>query len=146
MTNHISTSQMQDLIKKAFEARKFSYSPYSNFKVGAAILTTNNFIFTGCNVENSCFSPSICAERVALTKAVSEGSKDFLACAVVAENLDSIVYPCGVCRQVLAEFTDGSRDMEIFLAQASALEKVTTVKLSSILPFSFKLKKDIAEK
>lgn len=143
MTKNISNVQIKNLIKKASDARNFSYSPYSNFKVGSAILTSEGEIFSGCNVENSCFSPTICAERVALTKAVSEGYKDFIACAVVAENLNSLVYPCGVCRQVLAEFTDSSKDLDIFVAQSSSLDKITNVKLSTLLPFAFKLKNEI---
>ena len=95
------------LIQKALDARKMSYSPYSNFKVGAALLTKSGKIYTGCNIENAAYTPTNCAERTAFFKAVSEGEKDFEAIAIVggaSENPTEYVYPCGVCRQVMMEF------------------------------------------
>ena len=108
-----------DLIKIALEARKFSYSPYSGFSVGAALLCDDGSVYTGCNIENSAFSPTNCAERTAFFKAVSEGKKEFLKIAVVGtdsskEIPDNYCPPCGVCRQVMKEFC--SEDFEIINA------------------------------
>ena len=91
----------QKLIEAADEARKNAYVPYSGYKVGAALLTADGEIVTGCNIENSSYTPTVCAERVAIFKAISEGVKDFVAIAVVTDNGGS---PCGVCRQVMGEF------------------------------------------
>ncbi|MGM9551054.1 MAG: cytidine deaminase [Clostridia bacterium] len=121
---------MENLLNKAREALKFSYAPYSSFKVGAALLSTDGQIFTGCNVENSAFSPSMCAERVAFSKAISEGVKDFSAIAVV-NSLDTPCTPCGVCRQVMAEFCRG--DFKI-------ITKDNTYTLKELLPQSFTMK------
>mgnify|MGYP001004035012 FL=1 len=100
------------LIEKAFEAQKFCYTPYSNFNVGAALLTSDGTIYQGCNIENAAFTPTNCAERTAFFKAISEGQMDFVAIAVVG-NKDGIKQgegdycaPCAVCRQVMAEFCD----------------------------------------
>lgn len=93
----------QELIDKAHEAMKNAYSPYSDFKVGAAILTKDGRIFTGCNVENASYGATICAERCAATKAVSEGAIEFVAIAIVSSS-NKFTYPCGICRQFLAEF------------------------------------------
>jgi cytidine deaminase len=95
------------LLREAMKAREFSYSPYSKFKVGAALLASDGRIFTGCNIENSSYSPTLCAERCAIAKAVSEGARDFIAIAVVGP-AESETTPCGVCRQVLYEFCDES--------------------------------------
>ena len=91
----------QKLIDAANQARKNAYVPYSGYRVGAALLTKTGEIITGCNIENSSYTPTVCAERVAIFKAVSEGVKDFQAIAVVTDNGGS---PCGVCRQVMGEF------------------------------------------
>ena len=121
------------LIEKAIEAQQFSYSPYSNFKVGAALLCKDGKIFTGCNVENSSYPASICAERTALTKAISEGAREFLAIAIVASDLENICYPCGICRQMLGEF---SPNMDIVLYS----KKETNVfKLNKLLPNDYKV-------
>ena len=96
-----STSQWADLIRQAIAARERAYAPYSNYKVGAALLTTAGHIYTGCNIENAAYGPTTCAERVAVFKAVSEGKREFTAIAVATING---VAPCGVCRQVLREF------------------------------------------
>lgn len=127
-----------ELIKLSLEARKFSYSPYSGFSVGAALLCNDGSVFTGCNIENSAFSPTNCAERTAFFKAVSEGKKDFLKIAVVGgESLkeipDNYCPPCGICRQVMKEFC--SSDFEIIIAKTPDDYKVMT--LSEILPLSF---------
>ena len=127
-----------ELISKALEARKFSYSPYSGFSVGAALLCDDGSVFAGCNIENSSFSPTICAERTAIFKAVSEGKKNFLKIAVVgadSENETPVNYcpPCGVCRQVMREFC--GNDFEIVIAKSCDDYKVK--KLSELLPESF---------
>jgi cytidine deaminase len=93
----------KSLMKEAINVQEKAYSPYSKFKVGAAILTKSGKIFTGCNIENVSYSMTICAERVAVFKAISEGHTDFEAIAISASSNESI-YPCGACRQVLAEF------------------------------------------
>lgn len=98
-------NQRDLLIQKARDAMKFAYSKYSNFQVGAAILTSDNQIFTGCNIENISFGVTICAERVAFFKAVSEGHKKFKAIALTSSGKDP-TFPCGACRQVLSEFGD----------------------------------------
>jgi cytidine deaminase len=95
-------------IAAATEARKFAYAPYSNFAVGAALVAGDGRIFTGCNVENLSFGLTMCAERVAIGKAISEGVKDFSAIAIVA-NTKEPVSPCGACRQVMAQFAPGLR-------------------------------------
>ena len=127
-----------ELISKALEARKFSYSPYSGFSVGAALICDDGSVYAGCNIENSSFSPTICAERTAIFKAVSEGKKNFLKIAVVgadSENETPVNYcpPCGVCRQVMREFC--GNDFEIIIAKSCDDYKVK--KLSELLPESF---------
>ena len=97
----ISPKQRIELIQQAIEVRRQAYMPYSGYAVGAALLAKNGEIFTGCNVENAGYSSTICAERTAVVKAVSEGVREFEAIAVVTENAGS---PCGGCRQVLYEF------------------------------------------
>lgn len=102
----------RELFKQALSARSFSYSPYSNFCVGAALLCKSGMVYTGCNIENAAFSPTNCAERTAFFKAVSEGERDFEAIAVAGGirdgKISEKVAPCGVCRQVMAEFCQGS--------------------------------------
>ncbi len=126
------------LISKAVEARKNSYSPYSGFSVGAAVLCDDGSVYTGCNIENSAFSPTICAERTAIFKAVSEGKSKFVKIAVVggdSANEYPVNYcpPCGVCRQVMREFCDG--DFEVLIAKSC--DDYKTMKLSELLPESF---------
>lgn len=98
----------KELIIEALNARKMSYSPYSHFAVGAALMTEDNKVFKGCNIENASYTPTICAERNAIFKAVSEGAKNFTKIAVVggdsSKPVTSFAYPCGVCRQVMREF------------------------------------------
>ena len=97
-----------ELVVKAKEALEYSYSPYSHFAVGAALLSTDGQVFTGCNIENSSFGATNCAERTAIFKAVSEGVKDFKAIAIVCSG-DQPAYPCGICRQVMSEFFNPDR-------------------------------------
>ena len=92
-----------NLIKLAQKAAQNAYAPYSNFKVGAALLCKSGNVYTGCNVENSSYGASNCAERTAVFKAVSEGERDFVKIAIVSER-DGLTFPCGICRQVLSEF------------------------------------------
>jgi cytidine deaminase len=94
-----------DLLRQAWETRDHAYAPYSNFAVGAALLSTDGRIFTGCNVENLSYGLTICAERVAVGSAIAAGTRDFLALVVVADTAIPIS-PCGACRQVLSEFGD----------------------------------------
>ena len=124
-----------ELIKIAVKAREMSYSPYSGFKVGAALLCKNGKVYTGCNIENAAYTPTNCAERTAVFKAVSEGEREFLAIAIVGgkgDTLSDLCAPCGVCRQVLCEFCDG--DFRIVLGTP---ESIKTVTLGDILPYSF---------
>ena len=91
-----------ELIRAAFKARSFAYTPYSHFKVGAALLAKNGMVYTGCNIENAGYTPTNCAERTALFKAVSEGAHEFVAIAIATEK--ALAWPCGICRQALCEF------------------------------------------
>ncbi len=97
--------EYQELIVKAIVAKEFAYAPYSHFRVGAALLTKSGKIYTGCNIENVGFSATNCAERTAIFKAISDGEREFVAIVVNGDNNDYLA-PCGVCRQVLAEFCD----------------------------------------
>ena len=124
-----------ELMKAAAKAREYSYSPYSGFRVGAALLAKSGKVFTGCNVENAAYSPTNCAERTAVFKAVSEGEREFLAIAIVGgkgEELSDFCAPCGVCRQVLAEFTD-----ENFRILLGTPEQFSVYSMKEILPYSF---------
>lgn len=125
-----------ELVRLAVEARENSYSPYSGFKVGAALLTKSGKVYKGCNIENGAFSPTNCAERTAVFTAVSDGEKDFSAIAVVggADEINAFCPPCGVCRQVLSEFCD--KDFEIHLFNG---EEIKTFTLGELFPESFKL-------
>jgi cytidine deaminase len=117
------------LVQAARETRKRAYTPYSHYQVGAALLTQDGTIFTGCNVENAAYPACICAERVAITKAISEGHRNFTAIAIVTRNGGS---PCGVCRQVMNEFAP---DMLVILADE---EQITAqYHLSDLLPEGF---------
>lgn len=127
------------LIEEAYKMLDFSYAPYSHFHVGAALLTKDNKIFTGCNIENAAYGPSMCAERTAIFKAVSKGYKDFSAIAIVGgENgkVTEFCPPCGVCRQVMSEFCES--DFEIVLADKLDNWKIFT--LDQLLPERFELK------
>lgn len=124
-------------MQKALEIRTKAYCPYSNFPVGAAILTeVDGVIYSGCNVENSVMTPSICAERTAVPQAVMNGYTKITKVAVVAHQLSSYTPPCGVCRQVLSEFRGSDGDMDIYLSKPT-LDTVLCTKLSKLLPLSF---------
>ena len=117
------------LIERAQELREMAYAPYSNYKVGAALLSRDGRIFTGCNVENAAYPECICAERGAVTKAVSEGARSFLAIAVATQDGGT---PCGACRQVLCEF---SPQMIVLIADDNGLVFETTA--ADLLPHHF---------
>lgn len=124
-----------ELMSLAVKARENSYSPYSNFCVGAALLAKNGKVYLGCNIENSAFGPSICAERVAIFKAVSEGVKEFEAIAIIGGKVGEkggLASPCGVCRQVMAEFCD--EDFKLVLGDENNVEEYT---LKTLLPLAF---------
>lgn len=121
-----------ELIKLAEQAGKKAYAPYSGFFVGAALLCADGSVYTGCNIENASFSPTCCAERVAIFKAVSDGKTDFEAIAIVGgkDGCDAPCYPCGVCRQVMAEFC--SDKFKIITTDGETF-------LGELLPKSFKI-------
>lgn len=127
-------SQFTPLIEQSIESVKRSYSPYSRFKVGAAVLTKDNKIFTGTNIESISYSLTICAERVAVAKAVSEGHRNIKAIAI-ASNKRAFVSPCGACRQFLAEFC---KDMSVILVKSKSDVKIFN--LSELLPENFDIK------
>ena len=132
-----------ELIRKAFDMLNYSYVPYSHFTVGAALLCEDGTIIGGCNIENAAYGPSNCAERTAVFKAVSEGYRNFEAICIIGglenENkkveIKNFCPPCGVCRQVLAEFC--SKDFKIILAKSKTDYKVLT--LGELLPEVFSL-------
>ena len=130
----------KELMRLATEARKASYSPYSGFKVGAALLSKDGRVYTGCNIENAAYTPTNCAERTAFFKAVSEGVREFSAIAIVGgrdEKPADFCAPCGICRQVMAEFCE--EDFRILLGMEENFKAHT---LSELLPYSFG-KKDV---
>lgn len=137
----LEKEQIQNLITEANVARTYAYAPYSGFSVGAALLAADGTIFTGCNVENAAFTPGNCAERTAVFKAVSVGVRDFRAIAIVggliredAHSQKKYTAPCGVCRQVLREFTDPASFLVIL---AKSLEEYKIYTLEQLLPESF---------
>ena len=122
------------LMNNAKEASKTSYSPFSRFAVGAAVLAASGKIYLGCNIENSSFGMTICAERCAICKAISEGEREILAVAIYSPNTDSC-YPCGACRQVMYEF-QGEEEISVITENMGELE---INKLSYFLPCGFKI-------
>ena len=132
----INETVISDLCQKAIDMRSESYAPYSDFLVGSAVLLGDGTVYTGCNIENSAFGPSICAERTAIFKAVSEGHRDFAAIAIAGGKRDGELQycaPCGVCRQVMREFCGDS--FKIYLAKSVGDYKEFT--LGELLPESF---------
>lgn len=121
---------VKELIKEAMIVKERAYTPYSNFKVGAALLGNSGKIYTGCNVESASYSPTICAERTAISKAVSEGETKYEAIAVVGSS--NYTFPCGVCRQVIREF---GKDIKVIVANDEEDYKIFT--LEELLPHSF---------
>lgn len=118
------------LLHKAISVMENAYVKYSNFKVGAALLTKSGKIFTGCNIENSSYGATICAERVAFTKAISEGEKEFEAIAIVSSSSD-FTYPCGICRQFMSEF---GVDLKLIISNGREMKEYT---LNELLPYAF---------
>ncbi len=128
---------MQKLINAAIQARTKSYSPYSGYSVGAAVLTASGEIFSGCNIENASYGATMCAERTAFFTAVAAGHKNFTAIAIVGgkDGEADLPYPCGMCRQVLSEFCD--KDFKVIIARSETdFEEYT---LGVLLPHSFLL-------
>lgn len=121
----------ETLIAAARKAREYAYVPYSNFKVGAALLGRSGRVFTGCNVENASSGATICAERTAVVKAVSEGERDFVALAVVTD-VPEPASPCGICRQVLVEFNP---ELPVIMANLAGEYRVETA--LGLLPYAF---------
>ena len=121
----------QELCQKAQDMLKMAYIPYSKFPVGAALECEDGTVFTGCNIENAAYGPSVCAERVAMFKAVSEGHRKFVRIAIAGDTKDFCA-PCGVCRQVLHEFAP---DLEVILVNREGKTKELT--LPELLPYSF---------
>jgi len=127
----------ETLIEYAIDAMARAYAPYSGYKVGAALLSADGAVYQGCNIENASFSPTICAERTAFAKAVSEGQREFSAIAICGGKdgvIEGLFPPCGVCRQVMAEFC--GPDFPVYLAKADGYETRT---LAQLLPDSFSL-------
>ncbi len=132
----LTEEEIKSLIEKAHEMQERSYCPYSGFSVGAALLTAEGKVYTGCNIENAAYSPSNCAERTAFFKAVSEGERDFRAIAIVGgkdRKIGDFCFPCGVCRQVMNEFC--SPDFQVITANAGGETVIRT--LRELLPDSF---------
>lgn len=130
--------KMEQLVEIAYEAREMSYAPYSQFKVGAALLAKSGKIYKGCNIENAAYAPTNCAERTAFFKAVSEGEREFVAIAIVGgkeeeENL-TFCAPCGVCRQVMMEFCD-PKEFQIILGRGN--KEYIIYLLDELLPLGF---------
>lgn len=134
----INDEQKRNLVIQALEARKFAYTPYSDFRVGAALLAKNGQVFTGCNIENAAYTPTNCAERTAVFKAVSEGVTEFLAIAVAGgkgeEPPRELTAPCGVCRQVLMEF---SRPKEFLVMLCKGDQTWEEFTLEELFPAGF---------
>ena len=132
----ISDEKRAELARLALDARERSYSPYSGFTVGAALLCASGRIYLGANIENASYTPTVCAERVAFFKAISEGEREFLAIAIAGGKANAPAEretaPCGVCRQVMAEFASG--DFEVILAKSDGFKVLS---LSELLPHGF---------
>ncbi len=122
----------KELIIEALGAREKAYAPYSEFKVGAAVLMENGKIFPGCNIENASYGATNCAERTAIFKAVSEGSKKIKAIAIIGD-LTNYTYPCGICRQVIAEFANGNTSIILAKNENDYIVK----SLEEVLPGAF---------
>lgn len=125
----------KELVALAIEAKNAAYAPYSGYKVGAALLTKSGKAYTGANIENASFSPTVCAERTAFFKAISEGEREFSMIAIAGGKGNNIssAYPCGVCRQVMTEFCND--DFKILVIKDNG--EYDTFTLGNLLPFSF---------
>ena len=138
----MNKKKREELLLEAIEARKNAYVPYSHFQVGAALLAKNGKVYRGCNIENAAYGSTMCAERTAFFKAVSEGERDFEAIAIVGGpeggDLRPICDPCGNCRQVMAEFCKG--DFEIIFG--SKKSDISVYTLEQLLPLRFRLEEE----
>lgn len=127
----------KELVKEALAAREFAYTPYSKFNVGAALFCKNGRVFRGCNIESASYTPTNCAERTAFFNAISEGEREFSAIAIVGGPAGAppadFCYPCGVCRQVMAEFC--GRDFKVYIAKSES--EIREYSLDEIIPFAF---------
>lgn len=132
--NLLLAPSIQELVDAAIAVRENAYCPYSNFPVGAAIRTTDGKIYAGCNVENGAYGPTVCAERTAISKAVSEGYTSFTEIAVVAFQEHDFTSPCGMCRQFMSEFV--SDDMPVYMARPSRTE-VLCSSVCGLLPHRY---------
>ena len=140
MTDKKSSAEDRKLVLEAKKTRKNSYAPYSNFKVGAALLAGSGKVYTGANLENSSFGQTVCAERLALYKAVSDGEKDFKKIAIVAPGAEPVT-PCGICRQALFEFAP-----QLEVLSVNLKGKVRKYTLRELLPYPFKYEKKKTKK
>ncbi|KAL2091109.1 hypothetical protein ACEWY4_013372 [Coilia grayii] len=129
---HRMQEGVMGLIRMSLDAKEFAYCPYSKFRVGAAVLAHDGRVFTGCNVENACYNLGICAERNAISKAVSEGYRDFKAIAIASDLSDQFISPCGGCRQFMREF---GASWDVYLSKPDGSYVETTV--DELLPGSF---------
>ena len=137
-----SIENYKELVKSAIEASKNSYSPFSNFKVGAALLTKSQKVYLGCNIENSAYPLTNCAERTAFFKAISEGEKEFEAIAIVGsknEKFNEFCPPCGACRQVINEFCDSNFKIICGRYNSKNEIEIKEYTLKELLPEGFKL-------
>jgi cytidine deaminase len=125
--------EAEQLIKAAIEAKEHAYAPYSNFRVGVALLTKGGKVYQGCNIENAAYSPTNCAERTAFFKAVYEGEREFEAIAINGDG-DDYLFPCGVCRQIMAEFCDPDTFLIYVSKKNGAYQKYT---LAELFPGAF---------
>lgn len=124
------------LIEKALEARERAYCPYSNFKVGAAVLFEDGEVYTGCNIENASYGATNCAERTAIFNAVEKGNRKMMAIALVGD-VNNYTYPCGICRQVIAEFAESTKMPIIIIKNKTDYKELT---LEEVLPGAFTVK------
>ena len=131
----ISQEKITNLVSAALEARNRAYAPYSNFRVGAALLKSSGDIVTGCNVENASYGATICAERNAIFSAIADGHTSFEAICI-AGDVDEVIVPCGICRQVMVEF-----EYDLIVICCNKDGKIKLYTASELLPYKFKLKK-----
>ena len=133
----INTDTIKNMINLAIEQIKYSYAPYSDFKVGAVLMSKTGKLYTGCNIENAAYTPTNCAERTAFFKAISQGEREFMGICIVGGKggkIEEMTAPCGVCRQVMMEFCN-PESFEIILAVNENNYKI--FKLKEILPLGF---------
>ncbi|CAG8568815.1 23508_t:CDS:2 [Dentiscutata erythropus] len=131
----LTSEEIKKLVELTLKAKEFAYCPYSNFRVGSTVFGENGIYYTGANVENASYSGAICAERVAITKAVSEGQKKFIAIGVCTDVSGEFTKPCGICRQFMTEF---ATDLPIYLIQPDGSYIVDNLK--NLFPDPFKVK------